>query len=161
MSFFCMFLLKIFFPWPYYGRNLDLFSPGCYNEGTMLLFSCFFLGKAIFAAKSWYWVPLNRIKWFFFLSSSPGGVSTPLTAKTDPWTSSSDFPPPFVGKMPKNGHKREESYEGHLGFKSAVSPLIFPLGEEERKKKTLIKLCGTQSHCKAKKWKKSMKKSVC
>ena len=43
---------------------------------------------------------------------------------------------PFVVKMPKNGHKREESYEGHLGFKSAVSPLIFPFGKEESKKKT-------------------------
>ena len=61
--------------------------------------------------------------------------------------------------MPKNGHKREESYEGHLGFKSAVSPLIFPFGEEERKKKTLKKLCGTQSYCKAKRWKKSKKKA--
>ena len=34
--------------------------------------------------------------------------------------------------MTKDGHKREQSYEGHLGFKSAVSPLIFPFGEEEK-----------------------------
>ena len=61
--------------------------------------------------------------------------------------------------MPKNGHKREESYEGHFGFKSAVSPLIFLFGEEERKKKTLIKLCGTQSYCKAKRWKNERKKA--
>ena len=37
--------------------------------------------------------------------------------------------------MPKNGHKREDSYEGHLGFKSEVSPLILPFGEEEGKRK--------------------------
>ena len=61
--------------------------------------------------------------------------------------------------MTKNEYKREQSYEGHLGFKSAVSLLIFPFGEEERKKKTLIKLCGTQSYCKAKRWKKSKKKA--
>ena len=61
--------------------------------------------------------------------------------------------------MTKNGHKREQSYEGHLGFKSAVSPLIFPFGEEERKKKTSIKLSGTQSYCKAKRWNKSKKKA--
>ena len=64
---------------------------------------------------------------------------TPLTAKTDPWLSSSDFTPPPAGKMPKNGNKREESFEGHLGFKSEVSPLIFPFGEDKRKKETLIK----------------------
>ena len=86
-------------------------------------------------------------------------MSTPLTAQTDPRSSSSDFPTPFVGKMPKNGHKREEYYEEHLGFKSEVSPLIFPFGEEERNKKTLNKLCGTQSYCKAKRWKKSKKKA--
>ena len=61
--------------------------------------------------------------------------------------------------MPKNGHKREESYEGHLGFKMEVSPLIFQFGEEERKKKTLNKLCGTQSYCKAKRWKNQGKKA--
>ena len=61
--------------------------------------------------------------------------------------------------MPKNGHKREESYEGHLGFKSEVSPIIFPFGEEERKKKTLIKLCGTQSYRQAKRWKNERKKA--
>ena len=65
-------------------------------------------------------------------------MSTPLTAQTDPWSSYSDFPPSFVGKMTKNGHKREQSYEGHLGFKSTVSPLFSALEEEERKKKTLI-----------------------
>ena len=54
---------------------------------------------------------------------------------------------------------REESYEGYLGFKSEVSLLIFPFGEEERKKKTLIKLCGTQSYCKAKRWKNQRKKA--
>ena len=42
----------------------------------------------------------------------------------------------MLEKCPKVGI-REESYEGHLGFKSAVSPLIFPFGEEERKNKTL------------------------
>ena len=61
--------------------------------------------------------------------------------------------------MPKNGQKREESYEGHLGFKREVSLLIFPFWEEERKKKTLIKLCGTQSYCKAKRWKNQRKKA--
>ena len=61
--------------------------------------------------------------------------------------------------MPKKGHKREESYEGHLGLKSAVSPLIFPFWEEERKKKILIKLCGIQSYCKAKNWKNHRKKA--
>ena len=40
--------VKNIFPWPYNGRNLDLFSSGCYDEGTKLLFPCFFLGKAIF-----------------------------------------------------------------------------------------------------------------
>ena len=60
--------------------------------------------------------------------------------------------------MPKNVHKREESYEGHLGFKSEVSPLIFPFGEEERKKKTLTKLCGTQSYRLAKRRKIKEKK---
>ena len=54
---------------------------------------------------------------------------------------------------------REQSYEGHLGFKGAESPLIFPFGEEERKKKTLINFCGAQSYCKAKRWKKSKKKA--
>ena len=34
--------VKIIFPWPYNGRNLDLFSPGCYNEGSKLHFSLFF-----------------------------------------------------------------------------------------------------------------------
>ena len=87
-------------------------------------------------------------------------MSTPLTAQTDPCSSSSDFTTPFVGKMPKNGHKREESYEGHLGFKREVSPLIVPLGEEERKKKTLIKLIGTQSYWKAKRWKNQRKKRL-
>ena len=86
-------------------------------------------------------------------------MSTPLTSQTDPWLSSSDFAPPPAGKMPKKGHKREESYEGHLGFKSEVSPLFSPLEEEERKKKTLNKLCGTPSYCKAKRWKKSKKKA--
>ena len=61
--------------------------------------------------------------------------------------------------MTKNGHKREQCDEGHLRFKSAVSPLIFPFGEEERKKKTLIKLCGTQSYWKAKRWKNQRKKA--
>ena len=89
-----------------------------------------------------------------FLSSSLGGVSTPLTAQTHPWLSSSDFTPSPAGKMPENGHKREESYEGHLGFKSEVSPLFSPSEEEERKKKTLIKLCGTQSYHQAKRRKK-------
>ena len=102
-------------------------------------------------AKSYDWVPLNGIKCsLFFLSSSLGGVSTPLTAQTDPWSSSSNFTPRPAGKMPKNGHKKEELYEGYLGFKSEVSPLFSPLEEEERKKKTLIKLCGTQSYRQAK-----------
>ena len=61
--------------------------------------------------------------------------------------------------MPKNGHKREESYEAHLGFKSEVSPLFSPLEEEERKKKTLIKLCGTQSYREAKRRKNESKKA--
>ena len=152
-------LLRLFFPWPYNGRNLDLFSPGCYNEGTKLHFACFFPWQGHFlqqmAKIGFHSTESNGS----FFSSSPGGVSTPLTAQTDPWSSSSDFPTPFVGKMPKNGHKREESYEGHLGFKMEVSLLIFPSGEEERKKKTLNKLCGTQSYCKVKSWKKSKKKS--
>ena len=87
-------------------------------------------------------------------------MSTPLTAQTDPWLSSSDFTPPPAGKMPKNGHKREESYEGHLGFKSAVSPLFSLSEEEERKKKTLIKLRGTQSYCLAKRLKKRKKEKA-
>ena len=61
--------------------------------------------------------------------------------------------------MPKNGHKREESYEGHLGFKSEVSPLFSALEEEERKKKTLIKSCGTQSNRQAKRRKNERKKA--
>ena len=85
-------------------------------------------------------------------------MSTPLTAQTDPWLSSSDFTPLPAGKMPKNGHKREESYEGHLGFKSKVSPLFSALEEEERKKKTLIKFNGTQSYREAKRWKNERKK---
>ena len=40
--------VKIIFLRPINGRNLDLFSPGRYDEGTKLHFSCFFLGKAIF-----------------------------------------------------------------------------------------------------------------
>ena len=34
---------KNIFSWPYNGRNLDLFSPGCYDEGVKLHFSCLFL----------------------------------------------------------------------------------------------------------------------
>ena len=63
----------------------------------------------------------------------------------------------MLEKCPKMGI-REESYEGHLRFKMEVRPLIFPFGEEERKKKTLIQLCGTQSYCKAKRLKKSKEK---
>ena len=81
-------------------------------------------------------------------------MSTPLTSQADPWLSSSDFTLPPAGKMPENGHKREESHEEHLGFKSEVSPLFSPLGEEETKKKTLIKFSGTQSYRKAKRQKK-------
>ena len=40
---------------------------------------------------------------------------------------------PFGKKCPKM-RLREESYEGHLKFKSVVSPLFFPLEEEEGKK---------------------------
>ena len=139
--------VKIFFSWPYYGRNLDLFSPGCYNESTKLHFSSFFLGKATFCGKKLRLgsVQQNQMVLFsFFLF-----WWCEYTTYCENWSMIIFiwFPVPFVGKMPKNGHKREESYEGHLGFKSAVSPLFFPCGEEERKKKTLIKLCGTQSHC--------------
>ena len=40
--------------------------------------------------------------------------------------------------MPKNGHKREESYEGHLGFKSEVKPFIFPFGRGKEKRKLTL-----------------------
>ena len=40
--------------------------------------------------------------------------------------------------MPKNGCSREESLKGHLGFKSAVSPLFSSLEEKERKIKRLL-----------------------
>ena len=43
--------VKIIFPWPYDGRNLDLFSPGCYNEGIKLHFSFFSMARPFFAAK--------------------------------------------------------------------------------------------------------------
>ena len=35
--------------------------------------------------------------------------------------------------MPKNRHQREESREGHLRLKSAVSQLLFPLGGGKKK----------------------------
>ena len=39
--------VKNIFLWTYNGRNLDLFSPGCYDEGTKIHFPVFFLRKAI------------------------------------------------------------------------------------------------------------------
>ena len=88
-------------------------------------------------------------------------MSTPLTAQTDPWSSLSDFPTPFVGKMPKNGQKREESYEGHLGFKSEVSPLIFPLGEEEEKRKRRLSYVEPNLIARQKDGENQRKKSFC
>ena len=52
MLFFCFFLLILFFPWSYYGRYLYLFSPGCYNEGTMLHFPVFSLARSFLQQKS-------------------------------------------------------------------------------------------------------------
>ena len=34
--------VKNIFSMAYYGRNLDLYSPGCYDEGNELPFSCIF-----------------------------------------------------------------------------------------------------------------------
>ena len=153
MSFFCMFLLRLFFPWPYNGRNLKLFSPGCYNEGTKLHFSCFFPWQGHFLRQkakigfhstesngSFFILPL-LVVWVHHLLRKLIHDHLHLI-----------FHHPLLEKWPKMGI-REQSYEGHLGFKSTVSPLIFPFGEEERKKKTLINLCGTQSYWKAKRWK--------
>ena len=95
--------VKNIFPCPYNRRNLDLFSPGCYDEGTKLHFSGFFLVKAIFCGKKLRLGSTQQNQMVLFLSSSPGGVGTPLTAQTDPRSSSSDFSTPFVGKMPKMG----------------------------------------------------------
>ena len=47
-------------------------------------FPVFFLGKAIFCSKKLIWGSTQQNQMVLFLSSSPGGVSTPLTAETDP-----------------------------------------------------------------------------
>ena len=77
-------LVKIIFLWPYNGRNQALFSPGCYDEGAKLLFSCFFPQHDYFLwQKAKIGLHSTESNDSFF-SSSPGGVSTPLTAQTDP-----------------------------------------------------------------------------
>ena len=43
--------VEIIFLWPYNGRNLVLFSPGCNDEGIKLLFAVFFLSTTFFVAK--------------------------------------------------------------------------------------------------------------
>ena len=144
-------LVKNIFPWPYNGRNQALFSPGCYDDGIKLHFPVFpwqghlFCGKKLRLGST---LQNEMVLFSFFLSWWCD--YTPYCANWSMiifiW-----FPTTTLcWKMTKNGHNREESYEGHLGFKSTVSPLIFPFGEEERKKKTSIMLCGTQSYRKAK-----------
>ena len=77
--------VKIVFPWPYNSRNQALFSLGCYDEGAKLYFSVFFFGTTNFYGKKLRLgsTQLNQMV-LFFPSSSPGGMSTPLTAQTDP-----------------------------------------------------------------------------
>ena len=75
--------VKIIFPWPYYGRNIDLFSPGCYNEGTMLLLFLFVPWQGHFCGKKLILGSTQQNQMVLF-SFSTGGVNTPLTAKTDP-----------------------------------------------------------------------------
>ena len=43
---------KIIFLCAYNGRHLDLFSPGCYDEGAKLRFPVFSLHKSFFMVKS-------------------------------------------------------------------------------------------------------------
>ena len=62
------------------GRNQAVFSTGCFDEGAKLHFPIFSSVGLVFVAKSE--IGLNPI--VLFLSSSPGGMSTPLTAQTDP-----------------------------------------------------------------------------
>ena len=74
-------LVQIIFLLAYNGWNIVLFSPGCYEKRAKHLFPVFppwllLWQKQILA-------PLNLIKWFFFLSRSLCGVSTPLTAQNN------------------------------------------------------------------------------
>ena len=102
------------------------------------IFPAFFLDKAIFCGKRLRLgsTQQNQMVLFsFFLS-----WWCKYTAYCANWSMIIFiwFPNTLCWKMPRNGHKREESYEGHLGFKMEVSPLIFPFGEEERKRKLWI-----------------------
>ena len=74
-------LLRLFFPWLYNGRNLDLFSSGFDNEGAKLLFSFFPWHNYFFVEKTEIG-QLNQM--VLFLSFCPSGMSTPQTAQTDP-----------------------------------------------------------------------------
>ena len=61
-------------------------------------------------------------------------------------------------KMPKNGHKGEESYEGHLRFKSEVSPLIFTFGRRKEIRKLRLSCVEPNLIARQTDWKNQRKK---
>ena len=149
--------VQIMFLLAYNYRNLVL-KLGCYDKGAKQVF-LYFSSTTIFLwlkAKIGF-RPLELNSSFFFLPLLVVWLHHWLRKLIHGCLHLISCQPP-AGKMPKNGHKREESYEGHLGFKSEVSPLFSPLEEEERKRKTSIKLCRTQSYRHAKRRKNERKK---
>ena len=109
------------------------------------------LSRSFFALIFSIFLPYNKIgfhttfKVFFFLSSSPNGKINGLTSLLNPRCPSLDSSLlcPFLGIFPSKGVGKSDE-DSHASV-CAVSGVLTPPGEEERKKNHLILLSGTQS----------------
>ena len=159
MSFFCMFLLRIFFHGPTMVGTKLYFHLAVMMWALNYIFPVFFLRKAIFlwqkdkigfhskeSYASFFFLPLLMVWVHHWLRKLIHDRLHLITHHRQ------------LEKCPKWVLER-----GIIWITPRIQkwsgPLFSLSKEEERKKKTSIKLCGTQSFCKAKRWKNQRKKA--